>query len=404
MTPRSCLRWKPTGKIFKTVGLRWVPTGKIFTSSTTKVDSDPLNGSNADITNQYECEQTHDVSAGTSNPSAGASFNPKEEGLRVYSELGFHDHGNEPSSSKMVPNVVPPADKTATTRQALELIFHHHITMLRILTKIELSLEQSQQGASNDVLWWMEVVRWCRQWVGDVMEMVMVGPTRGEGGGGRLWGWRWDGVGGRMGWPEKLAGEGGAPKKFYREFTTVQDAQAKCIEDHAAKLAIEEGIRQRLEAGIVHGKAARDLKDAKSYDVDARQKHIAAVHDLEDVPFPLLDLLEACKDSIIEFLMSSLTLRGVMAVAASLERAAEKRKKDASLGAVAGVADASQPSYLAPSIELPVAETVATTNAMLAKSTALEAKNIVLVQAAYPTRPVPELVNDSSARALVISQ
>ncbi|GJT78575.1 hypothetical protein Tco_1045300 [Tanacetum coccineum] len=33
MTPRSCLRWKPTGKIFKTVGLRWVPTGKIFTSS-----------------------------------------------------------------------------------------------------------------------------------------------------------------------------------------------------------------------------------------------------------------------------------------------------------------------------------------------------------------------------------
>ncbi|GJU61929.1 hypothetical protein Tco_1243764 [Tanacetum coccineum] len=40
MTPRSCLRWKPTGKIFKTVGLRWVPTGKIFTSSTTKVDSE----------------------------------------------------------------------------------------------------------------------------------------------------------------------------------------------------------------------------------------------------------------------------------------------------------------------------------------------------------------------------
>ncbi|GJS45326.1 hypothetical protein Tco_0595447 [Tanacetum coccineum] len=28
MTPRSCLRWKPTGKIFKTVGLRWVPKKK----------------------------------------------------------------------------------------------------------------------------------------------------------------------------------------------------------------------------------------------------------------------------------------------------------------------------------------------------------------------------------------
>nr|GEY23856.1 hypothetical protein [Tanacetum cinerariifolium] len=63
MPPRSCLRWKPTGRIFKTVGLRWVPTGKIFTFSTTKVDSEPPNGLNADITNQYECKQTLDVSA-----------------------------------------------------------------------------------------------------------------------------------------------------------------------------------------------------------------------------------------------------------------------------------------------------------------------------------------------------
>nr|GEU81308.1 hypothetical protein [Tanacetum cinerariifolium] len=84
MTPRSCLRWKPTGKIFKTVGLRWVPTGKIFTSSTTKVDSEPLNGLNEDITNQYECEQTLDVSACTLNSSASTSFNPKKEGLGVW--------------------------------------------------------------------------------------------------------------------------------------------------------------------------------------------------------------------------------------------------------------------------------------------------------------------------------
>ncbi|GJZ28008.1 hypothetical protein Tco_0572655 [Tanacetum coccineum] len=35
-TPRSCLRWKPTGRIFKIAGLRWIPTGKMFTSSTTK--------------------------------------------------------------------------------------------------------------------------------------------------------------------------------------------------------------------------------------------------------------------------------------------------------------------------------------------------------------------------------
>nr|GEW81759.1 hypothetical protein [Tanacetum cinerariifolium] len=63
-------RWKPMVKIFKTVGLRWVPTGKIFTSSTTKVDSEPTNGSDEDITNQYEYEQTLNVSACTLNLSA----------------------------------------------------------------------------------------------------------------------------------------------------------------------------------------------------------------------------------------------------------------------------------------------------------------------------------------------
>ncbi|GJV04677.1 hypothetical protein Tco_1338246 [Tanacetum coccineum] len=66
MTLRSCLMWKPMGRIFKIVGLRWVPTGKIFTSSTITIDSEPPHGSNTDITNLYECIQTLDSSAGTS--------------------------------------------------------------------------------------------------------------------------------------------------------------------------------------------------------------------------------------------------------------------------------------------------------------------------------------------------
>ncbi|GKB51575.1 hypothetical protein Tco_0902328 [Tanacetum coccineum] len=82
-TPRSCLRWKPTGRIFKTVSLRWIPTGKMFTDSTTKVDSEPPNGSNDDITNPYECNQTLYFSAGTSNSSAGTSVNPLKERLRI---------------------------------------------------------------------------------------------------------------------------------------------------------------------------------------------------------------------------------------------------------------------------------------------------------------------------------
>ncbi|GJX70613.1 hypothetical protein Tco_0307784 [Tanacetum coccineum] len=39
-SPTSDLRWKPTSRIFKTVGLRWVPTGKILASCTSKADSE----------------------------------------------------------------------------------------------------------------------------------------------------------------------------------------------------------------------------------------------------------------------------------------------------------------------------------------------------------------------------
>ncbi|GJZ53623.1 hypothetical protein Tco_0608508 [Tanacetum coccineum] len=76
MTPRSCLRWKPTGRIFKITGLRWIPTGKMFTDNTTKVDSEPPNGSNDDITNPYECDQTLNVGAGTTNLSAAIAQEP----------------------------------------------------------------------------------------------------------------------------------------------------------------------------------------------------------------------------------------------------------------------------------------------------------------------------------------
>ncbi|GKE89370.1 hypothetical protein Tco_1566845, partial [Tanacetum coccineum] len=71
---RSCLRWKPTGKIFTSVGLKWIPTGKLFDFCTSKVNSEPQNGSNDDITNPYECYQTLNVSAGTLNLSAGLAL------------------------------------------------------------------------------------------------------------------------------------------------------------------------------------------------------------------------------------------------------------------------------------------------------------------------------------------
>ncbi|GJU43988.1 hypothetical protein Tco_1201254 [Tanacetum coccineum] len=65
-SPRYDLWWKPTGRIFKSVGLRWIPTEKLFNSCTSKVDSEPPHGSNVDIPYIHECKQTLDVSAGTS--------------------------------------------------------------------------------------------------------------------------------------------------------------------------------------------------------------------------------------------------------------------------------------------------------------------------------------------------
>nr|GEW45740.1 retrovirus-related Pol polyprotein from transposon TNT 1-94 [Tanacetum cinerariifolium] len=92
--------------------------------STTKVDSEPLNGSNEDITNPYECEQTLNVSACTLNLSAGTSFNPKKERLRVWLlkklmsknqvPQGIHNQEQSPNSAqgvkeqqqRLVPNTV----------------------------------------------------------------------------------------------------------------------------------------------------------------------------------------------------------------------------------------------------------------------------------------------------------
>ncbi|GKE13667.1 hypothetical protein Tco_1421244 [Tanacetum coccineum] len=106
----------------------YVPTGKIFTSSTTKVGSEPLNGSNEDITNQYEYEQTLDVSAGTLNLSAGISQMIQPE----------------PNGSTQGHSIV----RNSSPYVRLEMNEFKGI----MLTKIELTLEQSQQGVSNDVL------------------------------------------------------------------------------------------------------------------------------------------------------------------------------------------------------------------------------------------------------------
>ncbi|GJS45543.1 putative ribonuclease H-like domain-containing protein [Tanacetum coccineum] len=89
---RSYLRWKPTSRIFKILGLRWVPTGKILASCTSKNDSESIHGSNVDIPNIHKCKQTLDLSEGTPinvqkeqgfDLSAGTSNNVKPDNLKA---------------------------------------------------------------------------------------------------------------------------------------------------------------------------------------------------------------------------------------------------------------------------------------------------------------------------------
>ncbi|GJS00046.1 hypothetical protein Tco_0316554 [Tanacetum coccineum] len=86
-------------RILKTVGLRWVPTEKIFTSSTTTVDSEPLHGSNTDITNLHECIQNLDSSVGSYalswKPSQRDSLDLPDHRYQVYQGrllASFQDH------------------------------------------------------------------------------------------------------------------------------------------------------------------------------------------------------------------------------------------------------------------------------------------------------------------------
>ncbi|GJZ69957.1 hypothetical protein Tco_0633507 [Tanacetum coccineum] len=58
-------------------------------------------------------------------------------------------------------------------------------------------------------------------------------------------------------------------------------------------LAIDEEQCLGLEVGVVHGKAGRNSKDIEAYCAEAKDKYEATVKDLENIPFPLLESLEA---------------------------------------------------------------------------------------------------------------
>nr|GEW61318.1 hypothetical protein [Tanacetum cinerariifolium] len=95
--------------VCSTFGLRWVPTGKIFASSTTKVDSEPtMVQMKISLTNMNTKKVLISVQEFWSDEQA-MTFDHNCSKFRI------HDHSNKLSSSKLVPKVVPPAVKTATS-------------------------------------------------------------------------------------------------------------------------------------------------------------------------------------------------------------------------------------------------------------------------------------------------
>ncbi|GJY46141.1 hypothetical protein Tco_0435204 [Tanacetum coccineum] len=82
---RPSLKWKAMGRIFSNVRLRWIPIGKLLNSCMSKIKA-----------------------SSSQQMTSFCSYNR--------SELGIHDHNNEPSSSKLVPKVVPLASDKLQSR------------------------------------------------------------------------------------------------------------------------------------------------------------------------------------------------------------------------------------------------------------------------------------------------
>ncbi|GJR24629.1 hypothetical protein Tco_0973156 [Tanacetum coccineum] len=87
-----------TQKPGRQIAIGWIPTGKMFTDSTTKVGSEPPNGSNDDITNPYECDQTFNVSVGRLNTLSSLSYSEL-----VGTEKGHSRKINVITAEKIIP-------------------------------------------------------------------------------------------------------------------------------------------------------------------------------------------------------------------------------------------------------------------------------------------------------------
>ncbi|GJR84149.1 hypothetical protein Tco_0154934 [Tanacetum coccineum] len=93
-------------------------------------------------------------------------------------------------------------------------------------------------------------------------------------------------------------------------------AVMKCVESTELRQAfanvvsagIAKCMSEGLKYGVEHRKAGLELTAVEAYDPEADSKYVAALHDLKDLNYPLIDELEQLKDAPLDVIMASLYL------------------------------------------------------------------------------------------------
>ncbi|GJY27049.1 hypothetical protein Tco_0401775 [Tanacetum coccineum] len=87
------------------------------------------------------------------------------------------------------------------------------------------------------------------------------------------------------------------------ESTKLRQAFANVVSARIAK-----GMSEGLKYSVEHGKAGLELTAVEAYDPEADNKYVAALHNLKDLNYPLIDELEQLKDAPLDVIMVSLYL------------------------------------------------------------------------------------------------
>ncbi|GKD39209.1 hypothetical protein Tco_1259416, partial [Tanacetum coccineum] len=93
-------------------------------------------------------------------------------------------------------------------------------------------------------------------------------------------------------------------------------AVMKCVESTELRQAftnvvsagIAKGMSEGLKYGVEHGKAGLELTTVEAYDPEANNKDVAALHNLKDLNYLLIDELEQLKDAPLDVIMAYLHL------------------------------------------------------------------------------------------------